>query len=470
MKFTTFKAVASAAILLVAGSAMAQRRPLPLNSELQRVTPLRMAKVDGYGRLKGPWIPVSQGIDMMSSDQVLYCMLPGASTGLAAAPAMGAVAKFQGPTFEVAFDCFEADATGAPTELPAYGPAINGANPGQRYSFTGGNNPFCCNDMTVAPGKAGALATRVDLAWKWDGAVGERCILIVNTAEDFGATSAGPSFGTPYDGVAYDFGTALTPNSFYRSRPADLTGTLNFKMPVDGTGAYIITIANFLDASGSTLASTAQPMLWLTKINNPSFQGPNQWDDDNPIDHMHTAPDEFYDYNFETISDRPLGAMIAFYAVPSTVTVVPSSYQIFRGFFVSGNVASLATSDNDYLKVKIGIVLDPNESPVDVNITGTSSVLNPTSMTFTLESSANTIGLRQTTSLFNVTTNAWEQIDQRSATTTDATNTFTISTNAARFVAANGTVRARMQYKQVGPVSTNNWQVSLDRTAWDITP
>jgi len=374
-------------------------------------------------------------------------------------------------TYTVAFDCFEADPLGNPTELPAYGPQINPVGlEGQRYYFGPGyKNCFATNDMRVATGSAGTNATRVDLAWFWEGAAGEDCILIVNTAEDFGATSAGPDFSNPYDGVAYDFGTTLTPGSFYISR-VDLTGTLVHKMPNDGNGAYSLVIANANGTSGFTEASLGQPMLWVTKVNNPSFQGINQWDDDNPANGVHDAPAEFYDYTWTGTTNPPLGAMIAFYRPVTSETVAPTSYQIFRGQLISGTVASLATSDDSYLVVQKGLTLNAAESPVDVNVTGTTTITTPTTLAFTLETKANTPNIQQTTSLFNVTTNAWEQVDQRNIGVADVSNTFTISNNPARFVAANGTVRARMQYKAVGLVTSSAFRVSFDQSIWTITP
>jgi subtilase family serine protease len=162
--------------------------------------------------------------------------------------------------------------------------------------------------------------------------------------------------------------------------------------------------------------------------------------------------------------------MGAFYSVVGEKQYAPSTYQAFRGTFVSGNVGSLATSDNSYLVHNPGIIFNSGESPVDINITGTSTILAPSKLTFRLESRCNTTNIQQTVSLWNVTSSAWEQVDQRTTPTSDTALDFVISTNPARFVAADGTVKARMQYKQNGIIFTYPWQISLDQTIWIINP
>jgi hypothetical protein len=83
-------------------------------------------------------------------------------------------------------------------------------------------------------------------------------------------------------------------------------------MPTDGSGAYMAVYLSSLDPP-TLYPENAQPFLWGTKPNNPSQQGPIQWDDDNPTDGQITAPDECYDYTFGVCPD-PLGASMAFWA------------------------------------------------------------------------------------------------------------------------------------------------------------
>lgn len=439
-RLTAFASIS--ALLLCASSAFAQKA-FTINQAPRSIKPLRMAKVNSHGQLIGPWIKTSR---------------QGADSALS-----------------VAFDCFEADATGQPTELPAYGPTINvpPALPGSRY-YNGptAQNMFCANDMTVANGMAGALATRADLAWYWNGTAGEHCFLVVNTAEDFGGTNAGPSFDNVYDGVVYDFGTTLAPG-FYISR-ADLTGTLNHKMPVDGQGAYILTIANAVSETGITLASTAQPMLWVTKINNPSFQGEFQWDDDNPINGMHDAPDEFYSYLVPQISDRPLGAMIAFYAEPASSSPFnPSSYTIQNGTFLSGTVASLTADDSNYLRVRqspFGARIDP---VVRVTYSGTAPVASGSSVTakVTVKTDAAPPGnVNLVVELWNFNTSSWVQVASGPATTANNTLQGTTASGAGFVAPTTNEVRCRLSAFTTGAIQTRSWSVDTDSVTLTVNP
>jgi hypothetical protein len=72
--------------------------------------------------------------------------------------------------------------------------------------------------------------------------------------------------------------------------------------------------------------------------------------------------------------------------------------------------------------------------------------------------------------MFNYDTSQWEQIDIRQATVGfDTANTFTITSNAGRFVDDSGNVKARTSYRVAGPVLVYPWTVSLDLVGWRTT-
>lgn len=429
-------------VLLVASGALAQKE-LVQAGKPRAITPLRMARIDANGKLAGPWIAYKADAQPRRA-------------------------------LSVAFDCFEADSTGMPTELPEYGPAINTppAQPGSRYYFGPGyQNKYCANDMRVAAGMESAQATRVDLAWYWEGAPGEHCYLAVFTAETFGNTSAGPSFTDPYDGVIYDFGTSLG-TGFYISR-VDLSGGLFHQMPADGTGAYLLVIANQVSEQGMTLASVAQPMLWVTKVNNPSFQDVPQWDDDNPVNGQHDAPAEFYtDYIFP-ISDRPFGAMIAFYAdSPAPAPFHPLSFIIDFGVQIGGNVQSLESTDSNYLQIRQEVFRSRQDPAVRVRFFGTAPAGSGSSMNVKVVGKTSAVPAEQLTlslEMWSFQSNSWVSV--ASGVGSGLNSTLQGNTpNLADFLGPNREVRCRVSGFEPGTLLTRSWSYDIDEVTFTINP
>lgn len=265
-------------------------QPQLLDKGIQ-VSPIRVAGIDRNLNLTTPWFDVANG-------------------GTAACP----------PT-ALAFDAFEPDGgiPGFPTD-GLYGEDCGLG--GSRWFFGPSYcNMFIVNDMTLAPGFTGAASERPAWGWYWYGdgnsAGSEQCFVAVFTAEDFDDSCAGPAATNYYSGILYDFGALGTnPGGYYFTDLQDgLCGSgLFHQMPTDDSGAYAVVLANAIGTGGTLyLATCGQMMLWGTKGGNPSSQGAIQWDDDNPIDGTHTAPDECYDYTFGLCPD-PLGAMMCFYA------------------------------------------------------------------------------------------------------------------------------------------------------------
>jgi hypothetical protein len=154
-----------------------------------------------------------------------------------------------------------------------------------------------------------------------------------------------------------------------------------------------------------------------------------------------------------------------------TVTVVPTAYQASRGVPVAGTLAEVAASDDLFFGWKPGPILSLSESPIDVNLTGASPTATPSVLEFVFEARATTPNIGQRLLLFNWVTNAWEQMDSRTATTSDSTVTISVTSGAARFVdPATLAIRARFQYKANGPVLSFPWNGRIDQAVWRITP
>lgn len=145
----------------------------------------------------------------------------------------------------------------------------------------------------------------------------------------------------------------------------------------------------------------------------------------------------------------------------------PSAYSIFRGSLVSGTLNSLLESDDDYLVVRNGPVALPSEAPITIIFDGTSTATNPSFLRFMVENKVSINNLTQQIDLYNWTTNAFVQLDSRSASTTD--QTVTVSGAPGTYIQT-GTkaVRARLRVRPSGPLFTNNWRTSVDRAVWFI--
>lgn len=255
-----------------------------------KLTPKRFARISPDFKQTSPWMEV------------------GDLSGPAACP----------PT-ALAFDCFEPDGgmPGWPTD-GLYGLDC-GLGTSRWFFGTTYCNMFNVNDISNLsdPGFNGAISERAEWAWWWyAGGPGtsEQCYVAIFTAEEFDDTCGGPAATSYYSGIIFDYGVVGYGGYYFTDSEDTLCGSgLFFQMPTDGAGAYSTILANDFNGSTLFLATCGQPMLWGTKPGNPSQQGPVQWDDDNPSDGTHTAPDECYDYSFGTCPD-PMGSMVCFYA------------------------------------------------------------------------------------------------------------------------------------------------------------
>lgn len=151
----------------------------------------------------------------------------------------------------------------------------------------------------------------------------------------------------------------------------------------------------------------------------------------------------------------------------STTTIPPSSYTFIRGAQTSGNLASLRASDDDRLVGINGFVANSGEFPILLEVKASSSSMNPTTLKFVAETSAETPNLNQRLWLFNYATGAFEEIDSRMATTSDATVTITVTGDLSRFVnQSTGEIKARVGMRPAGLLSRSRWHGYFDLINW----
>jgi hypothetical protein len=295
-------------------------------------------------------------------------------------------ASLRGTTQQaLAYDCFEPDGNfpGTPTD------GLYGENCGMgsaRYKLVDGkgnpyNNCLSADDIKkLFPGHRGDAPQRALFAWWWEAGgagTGEHCEIAILTAEDFDDTCTGPAVSNVYLVAALDFGDLPSSEDVgYYYTDVDMSD-LQFWwfMPQDGSGGFLYILAQaYDDASGQfTLATNAQPMLWGTKAQNPSQQGPTHWDDwegyfSDGRQHHRDADlqsDECLDYGFGLCPD-PLGTMVCFYSsYPGYDWYYPTIMFLTKGNLVSGDIYSLRDSDDAYLVV--GAQYDPTEPAAFIN-------------------------------------------------------------------------------------------------------
>ncbi len=147
----------------------------------------------------------------------------------------------------------------------------------------------------------------------------------------------------------------------------------------------------------------------------------------------------------------------------------PGSFSAFRGFFASGTLADLLESDDSDLCYNPGIVLDATEAPVTLDFVGTLPTDSPATLDVTIESSANTVGLRLRFSFWNFNTESWDVV----GTDTQTLNTDTVRKFAGipadHVEAGTGEVRTRYEVRQVSFIFLFPWLDCVDRVVWTIT-
>ncbi|HZH98859.1 MAG TPA: hypothetical protein VEX38_07795, partial [Fimbriimonadaceae bacterium] len=150
-------------------------------------------------------------------------------------------------------------------------------------------------------------------------------------------------------------------------------------------------------------------------------------------------------------------------------SLVPFSYQLFRGQETGGGITDLWFSDNSFYTAKAGIVLNRTESPVQLIVEGISSTANVSSVKFMFEGGATANGVNRQLALFNYTLNEWVVISTGPATVADEVFEYTIPGSPAAYVnQSTRRLRARVSYHPTASVP-RSWAARVDRMAWSIT-
>ena len=167
------------------------------------------------------------------------------------------------------------------------------------------------------------------------------------------------------------------------------------------------------------------------------------------------------------IADGSLGVVLCTSTVPEVEIV---GFNVFRGSAQSGNLSSLTESDDVYLETNPGFTLNASEAPVWLEFDGVSTTDTPSSLSFEIESNANTPSIELTTELFNFDTGAYEVVGVESESfNTDSVSMVDASGSVDRFVEpSTGTVRSRVGWRVNGFVIVFPWTISVDHVGWTV--
>lgn len=146
-------------------------------------------------------------------------------------------------------------------------------------------------------------------------------------------------------------------------------------------------------------------------------------------------------------------------------TFAPASIAVTAGTLVSGNVASLQSSNNAYVTLQ-ATARNPMQLTLDAQATRAAA----SQLRFAIETSAQGSATQQEIALFDFNANTWAVVDTRSATTADAIATVTIASNPTRFLhPVTRAVRARVTFTPSGTKRATT-TVRIDQAAWTRTP
>lgn len=153
-----------------------------------------------------------------------------------------------------------------------------------------------------------------------------------------------------------------------------------------------------------------------------------------------------------------------------TALVVPSSYTLLRGGLVSGNLNSLAFSDNDRLVLRPGPVFTSQQPPIEVAVDAVSPYGTATGIRFSVEAHCSSGNIGQIISLFNFQTQTYDVLSNAAPGTTDTITVVSITKDCDRYLGPAQEVRATISYKAQGPVFVYPWQARIDHVFWSIAP
>lgn len=148
---------------------------------------------------------------------------------------------------------------------------------------------------------------------------------------------------------------------------------------------------------------------------------------------------------------------------------VPTAFQWTRGFIQSGNLASLASDDGNYMAALGGLTLFLGEAPAQLIVDAVGPSGTILDFELSVVAKANTPGLSQEIQLWNYTTTSWDSVGTQSATVSDSTQTGVAGGTLSDYrEAGTNNMRAKVLWNFSGLTLLWPWTVSVDQIEWAV--
>lgn len=215
------------------------------------------------------------------------------------------------------------------------------------------------------------------------------------------------------------------------------------------------------------LGTMGAPITIEGSVGNNYSQG--RWGDYYGVDVDPVDDVTFWGVHMLVAANNSWFTVIHSWTIPGVVDSAPTAYSWTRGVPWSGNLASLASSDANYLVARAGPVILPGDPPVQLEVDS----IAPSSVIYgidlTIVANVNTPGLTQKAEAFNFVTGTWVNLGQIGATSTDGTQTVALPGTPTDYLEP-GTkrVKVRFSWTRTGAVIVYPWTVSVDQVKFSI--
>ena len=149
------------------------------------------------------------------------------------------------------------------------------------------------------------------------------------------------------------------------------------------------------------------------------------------------------------------------------IPVSPTSANVSTGNLISGNLASLLTSDDQRLQIAGAFNLDRSKPPASIVVEAVSPESSPSRMSFAVESHCTQNAIPQRIELFDFVSDSYVTLDTRALSTTDTLTTLDVA-NPTRYVAPSAQLmRAKISFLGGGPPGVR-WRAAIDKVLWKV--
>jgi len=148
--------------------------------------------------------------------------------------------------------------------------------------------------------------------------------------------------------------------------------------------------------------------------------------------------------------------------------IMPSSFTMTRGNVIAGNnVSFLQLSDNSRMQIRPGTTLSSSQDPIEMVVAATVPLMSLNSINLKVESHATSTNIRLKIDMYDYDANVWVNVRDVASTTTDTVYQH-LRLDPDRWISAGGVVRARIRYKQTGPVLAYPFTTRIDWVHWTL--